>query len=245
MPVITLVALIGLIIALLYIGYAYISDDTRGSEELTSVAIDTATTQPLAQEEPEMLMAPQESDTSSQPAPVDLSQATPQRDAAEANPEAEAVAAANRETSEGRPTGAEKTTSAKPVLTKAVTPKETPKPEPDKATSVATDTRKTPTGGVGTTHTVAPGETFYSIANRYHMSVANLKALNPNVTETQIKAGSTKLNVKVRAIHTVGPGDVLRVVAQKYGVSKEALMKANHKTKDIATRGEKLIIPYP
>jgi LysM repeat protein len=36
---------------------------------------------------------------------------------------------------------------------------------------------------------------------------------------------------------------VLRVVAKKYGISKQALMDANKKTKDMADRGEKLIIP--
>jgi LysM repeat protein len=75
------------------------------------------------------------------------------------------------------------------------------------------------------------------------MKVSTLKALNPGVSEGEVKSGVTKLTVRVKAVHTVGAGDVLRVVAAKYGISKEALMKANHKTKDIATRGEKLIIP--
>jgi len=77
------------------------------------------------------------------------------------------------------------------------------------------------------------------------MKLSTLKELNPGVSETDVKAGITKLNVKAMAVHTVGPGDLLRVVAQKYGVSKESLMRANKKTKDIATRGEKLIIPFP
>lgn len=92
-------------------------------------------------------------------------------------------------------------------------------------------------------HTVQSGETFYGIANRYHISKATLQALNPGVSQEGIKVGITKLNVKVQTIHTVGPGDVLRVVAQKYGISKQALMDANKKTKDLSERGEKLIIP--
>ena len=92
-------------------------------------------------------------------------------------------------------------------------------------------------------HTVQSGETFYGIANRYHISKATLQALNPDVSQEGIKVGVTKLNVKVQTIHTVGPGDVLRVVAQKYGISKQALMDANKKTKDLSERGEKLIIP--
>lgn len=92
-------------------------------------------------------------------------------------------------------------------------------------------------------HTVQSGETFYGIANRYHMSKATLQALNPGISQEGIKVGVTKLNVKVQTIHTVGAGDVLRVVAQKYGISKQALMDANKKTKDMSERGEKLIIP--
>lgn len=92
-------------------------------------------------------------------------------------------------------------------------------------------------------HTVQSGETFYGIANRYHISKAALQTLNPGVSQDGIKVGVTKLNVKVQTIHTVGAGDVLRVVAQKYGITKQTLMDANKKTKDMSERGEKLIIP--
>ena len=51
-----------------------------------------------------------------------------------------------------------------------------------------------------------------------------------------------ELNVKIQAIHTVGPGDIMRKVAEKYGVSKQAIMDANHKKDDITLRGEVLII---
>lgn len=92
-------------------------------------------------------------------------------------------------------------------------------------------------------HTVQSGETFYGIANRYHISKSTLQSLNPGISQDGIKVGVTKLNVKIQTIHTVGAGDVLRVVAQKYGISKQTLMDANKKTKDLAERGEKLIIP--
>ena len=92
-------------------------------------------------------------------------------------------------------------------------------------------------------HTVQTGETFFGIANRYHLSKSALQAMNPGIAPDGIKVGVTKLNVKVQTIHTVGAGDVLRVVAQKYGITKQALMDANKKTKDMSERGEKLIIP--
>jgi LysM repeat protein len=248
LPAITLVALVGLIAALLYIGYGYVTDDTNGSDELTNVALDTASQQPIAQNEPEMLMSPEEVDTSSQPVPVDLSQATPPADAPEAK--AEEVAEDNRETTEGKPGPDEKAVAEKPVAEKPKVEKPVEKPKGKPTTEVAIAKPeiakpKIKPGGVSSTHTVGNGETFYGVANRYNMKLATLKALNPGVSENDVKAGVTKLNVKAMAVHTVGPGDVLRVVAQKYGVSKEALMRANRKDKDIATRGEKLIIPFP
>lgn len=265
LPAITLVVLVGLIVALLYVGYEYISDDTKGSDELTNVALDTTTQQPLAQQEPDMLMAPQEVDTSSQPVPVDLSQATPPADAPEANPQAEEVARDNRETTDGKPApdekapevkkpAEEKRTPEKPAaekpkaetkVEKPVTEKPRTEPKPDKPAEAVAEKPKVKPGGISSTYTVGAGETFYGVANRYNLKVSTLKELNPGVSESDVKAGITRLNVKVMAVHTVGPGDVLRVVAQKYGISKEALMRANKKQKDIATRGEKLIIPFP
>lgn len=91
--------------------------------------------------------------------------------------------------------------------------------------------------------TVEKGETFSSVARKFGLKVDQLKALNPSVNPDGIKSGSTKLNVKIQAIHTVGPGDILRVVAEKYGVSKQAIMDANHKKDDVTLRGEVLIIP--
>ncbi len=242
LPTITLVALVGLIAALLYVGYGYVTDDTNGSDELTNVALDTTSQQPLAQSDPEMLMAPQEADTSSQPAPVDLSQATPPPDATEAK--AEEVAEDNRETTDGKSGADEKPVAAKPTVAEKPKTVEKPKVEKPKVETVVAKVKVKP-GGVSSTYTVGAGETFYGVANRYNMKLNTLKALNPGVSESDVKAGVTKLNVKAMAVHTVGAGDVLRVVAQKYGVSKEAIMRANKKNKDIATRGERLIIPFP
>lgn len=101
---------------------------------------------------------------------------------------------------------------------------------------------KTPEGK-SHAYTVEKGETFSGIASRFGLKFDQLKALNPGVDPAGLKVGVTKLNVKVKAIHTVGPGDVLRVVAEKYHVSKQSIMKVNHKEQDITLRGEQLIIP--
>lgn len=133
----------------------------------------------------------------------------------------------------------EKKTVEKPKEVEKEKVKEEPKIEKKKEEKKAV----IPSGGETISHTVQSGETFFGIANRYHLSKSILQALNPGIEPSGIKVGVTKLNVKIQAIHTVGAGDVLRVVAQKYGVSKQALMDANKKTKDITERGEKLIIP--
>ncbi|WP_229379969.1 LysM peptidoglycan-binding domain-containing protein [Fibrella forsythiae] len=217
---ITLLVLVGLIAALLYIGYESLADDTGNARELTSVPLDT-TDQAMAgqNDNPEDLLP----DTSSLPAPVDLSQAPAPADedvADEPTPKAG---------NEGKDAGTE--------TDRPVNEEEKSEAKPEKK---PTDTKAK---GGNSTYTVGNGETFYGVANRLNMKVSTLKALNPDVDENSVKSGVTKLRVKVKAIHTVGAGDVLRVVAEKYGVSKEAIMKANHKTKDLAVRGEKLIIP--
>ncbi len=132
----------------------------------------------------------------------------------------------------------EKKSVEKPKEVEKEKAKEEPKKEEKKEEKATI-----PTGGETISHTVQSGETFYGIANRYHLSKSVLQALNPGLDPSGIKVGVTKLNVKIQAIHTVGAGDVLRVVAKKYGISKQALMDANKKTKDMAERGEKLIIP--
>ncbi|MBP6411513.1 MAG: LysM peptidoglycan-binding domain-containing protein, partial [Pseudarcicella sp.] len=105
------------------------------------------------------------------------------------------------------------------------------------------NTEEASSTGLTINHKVQKGETFLGIANRYNLSQSKLQKMNTDVMPDNLKIGVTTLKVKIQAMHTVGAGDVLRVVAQKYGVTKQAIMDANNKTKDFAARGEKLIIP--
>ncbi|MCY7357500.1 MAG: LysM peptidoglycan-binding domain-containing protein, partial [Rudanella sp.] len=205
---------------------------------------DTTTRSLASQGDPEFITPLDTlSDTTSTPAPVDLSQAKPPVEEPANDAVVEDVASDNREKIEGKST-AEELKKPEPVAPKPVEkPAEKPKPTP--AETAPVEKVAVNPGGVSSSHTVDAGETFYGIANRYNMKLSTLKELNPAVTEDQVKSGVTRLKVKAMAVHTVGAGDVLRVVAQKYGVSKEAIMRANGKSKDLATRGEKLIIPFP
>ncbi|GAB3329043.1 hypothetical protein GCM10027299_31920 [Larkinella ripae] len=238
LPTVTLVVLVLTILALLYVGYEYVADDTKGSEELTSVALDTTVQKPAELPiEPE-LVAPIEIDTSSRNAPVDLSQSTPPPAEEEKKEEQKKPALDSEERPAKGVATAEKPKEEKPAR------EEKPVAEKPKEEKKETPKASVPAGGVAMTHTVKPGETIYSVATKYNLSVNTLKALNPDLQDNGVKANVTKLKVKARAYHTVGPGDILRVVADKYGVTVEALMKANGKTKNYAARGEKLVIPY-
>lgn len=195
LPVITLFVLVLLVLAMLYVGYEYISDDATNSEELMSAAADT----------------PEEKSVS-----TDFSE-----EAASEEP----IVKVNE-----KPKASE--TKEKKEETKKEEPKKTEDPK-----VVASRI-----GGREITRTVKNGETFTSLAGKYNLTTETLKALNPSISE--LKAGD-KLKIRVKAVHTVGPGDILKVVSGKYSVSKEAIMKANGKTKDLASRGEELVIPFP
>ena len=97
LPAITLTVLAGLIVALLYVGYEYVADNTGGAEELTNVALDTTTRSLASQGDPE-LITPLDtiSDTTSTPTPVDLSQANPPVEEPANDAEVEDVAVDNR-----------------------------------------------------------------------------------------------------------------------------------------------------
>ncbi|ABG60090.1 LysM peptidoglycan-binding domain-containing protein [Cytophaga hutchinsonii] len=117
---------------------------------------------------------------------------------------------------------------------------------PTKATTTASAT--------GKTHTVAAGETLYSIATKYSISVDALKKANPGLTNSISvgqelnlpgKAGSTTTTtttpakpettgttqttsvVKETVEHKVAGGETFYSIAKKYNVSVEDIKKAN------------------
>lgn len=214
LPMAVLLVLVGIICALLYIGWKYMSDDTSASDDLTTAPADSVANAIRTQPEPE------EEKTVEQTA-VSTTADLPPIEVPKVGNRKEDVASAEKKPTETKPV-------EKPKEEK---PKETPK--------VAI-----PTGGEIYTHTVGEGETFFGIANRYNIKKETLKAMNPGIDESGIKVGVTKLKIRIKAIHTVGPGDIIRVVSTKYGVSQTLIMQANKKSKNVAQRGEKLIIPY-
>lgn len=208
LPMAVLLVLVGIICALLYIGWKYMSDDTSGGDDLTAVPADTVAKAISNQ--------PEEEETTPNETPNTATTT------ADGLPEVSVPKVGDK--NEASATKEEKLKEEKPK-------EEKPKVE-------------IPAGGEIYTHTVGEGETFFGIANRYNIKKETLKAMNPNVDESGIKIGVTKLKIRIKAIHTVGPGDIIRVVSNKYSVSQTLIMQANKKTKNVAQRGEKLIIPF-
>ncbi len=206
LPMAVLLVLVGIICALLYIGWKYMSDDTSGNDDLTAVPADTVAKAISNLPEEEVATTETQSTT---PATNGL----PEVSVPKVGDKNEATAVKEEKQKEDKPK------------------EEKPKVE-------------IPTGGESYTHTVGEGETFFGIANRYNIKKETLKAMNPGVDESGIKVGVTKIKIRIKAIHTVGPGDIIRVVSNKYGVSQALIMQANKKTKNVAQRGEKLIIPF-
>ena len=213
-PNITLLVLLGLIAALLYVGWQYLKEDSISDNELTNAGTDSIAVIDNNRESP--VVAEAASD--------------------EENEDQEKV----KESEEKKPKSKEehKKEEKKPESKdKATTKTKVEKSDGSKALDVSLSKGET------ITHVVQAGETFFGISNRYNLKWQSLQKLNPSVNPEGIKVGVTKLKVRVLKVHTVGSGDVLRVIAQKYGVSKALIMQANKKTKDITEKGEKLIIP--
>ena len=98
-------------------------------------------------------------------------------------------------------------------------------------------------------YTVKAGDTLYSIANKYGLTVSELKLLN-NLSSDTLSIGQV-LNVSNSSTtpsnpsntYTVKSGDSLYSIARKYGITVDALKSANGKTSNLLSIGEVLVIP--
>ena len=104
-------------------------------------------------------------------------------------------------------------------------------------------------GNAGTldTYTVNAGDTLYTIAKKYGLTVSELKQLN-NLTSDILSIGQV-LNISnsntslPSNTYIVKSGDSLYSIAKKYGITVDALKSANGKTSNLLSIGEILVIP--
>ena len=103
--------------------------------------------------------------------------------------------------------------------------------------------------GIPDTHTVQSGETWYSIAKQYQLSMLQLTQYNGRNIGDPLQEGQTlrltpseqpKPNEPSVAYHEVQPGETMYQVAQQYNVSIQDLMEWNRKKSFNLTVGEKL-----
>lgn len=100
----------------------------------------------------------------------------------------------------------------------------------------------------GFTHTIAKGETVYSIAKVYGVSVEEIYALNPEARQG-IKAGASlrlpqKKGGASGKFHTIAAGETLYKLTQLYKVSAESICAANPGlTAENFRTGQVVVIP--
>jgi cell wall-associated NlpC family hydrolase len=92
-------------------------------------------------------------------------------------------------------------------------------------------------------HTVRKGDTVSSIAKKYSLSVADLKALNNFSKTPKLKRGQQLLVKKAGPkTYTVKKGDTIGKIAKKTGVSAEELQALNELESDDVTPGQNLYL---
>lgn len=88
------------------------------------------------------------------------------------------------------------------------------------------------------------GESLWLLANRFNLSLSELKTYN-NWGDNKLYV-TQKLKIPVTAIHTVSANESLDAIAEKYNVDKQLIMKANQFNVDSRLRsGQLLVIPKP
>lgn len=118
-------------------------------------------------------------------------------------------------------------------------------------------------------HTIAKGETLYSLTNKYQVSAEELSAANPGLTADNFKAGQviiipasknrpkepaktnqTAVNPqkKYREMYTAKRKETIFGIARNFGLTTEELIAANPKMQAAdykLKKGEVICIPYP
>ena len=129
--------------------------------------------------------------------------------------------------------------------TRPVTPVASPLAEPAAPAATA---------ATAATHTVGKGDSLWSIAKKYGVTVSELAAANKLATSATLRLGQT-LTVPAKAAaapaagadaantYTVKSGDTLGSIARKQGTNTASLRAANNLSGDSLRVGQKLVIP--
>lgn len=103
---------------------------------------------------------------------------------------------------------------------------------------------KPPVSSTGVSYVVVKGDNLYSIANKYGVSVDDIKKVN-NLTSNTLQIGQV-LNIpgtEQYTTYTVKSGDSLWKIANTYGVTVNDLKNINNLEGTLLSIGQKLLIP--
>jgi LysM repeat protein len=146
-------------------------------------------------------------------------------------------------------------TAPPPPLPGTVT--ETPAPQPA-STAVSAQTSPPPLADSSREHSVAKGESFYTIAKKYGTTMRAIAQANPGVDPARLKIGQklvvpppsaapAQLMADAGApdsgVHTVKSGDNLTTIARRHGVTVRDLQAANNLRTTQIRVGQKLRLP--
>ena len=111
-------------------------------------------------------------------------------------------------------------------------------------------TYTSPEGVIDTIYTVQSGDSLYTIASQFGVTVEDLQKEN-NLESSQLSIGQQLVIPRVNittlsnsgTTYTVKSGDSLYKIAQQYGVTVNDLIRINNLTNTTLQIGQKLIIP--
>lgn len=103
--------------------------------------------------------------------------------------------------------------------------------------------------GNGNTYTVKPGDSLWSIAKRFNISVEELRAAN-NLTSNLLSIGQV-LRIPTSEppisgeyiVHTVVAGDTLYGIANQYDITTDELIEYNNLGTTLLSIGQQILIP--
>lgn len=93
------------------------------------------------------------------------------------------------------------------------------------------------------TYTVVKGDTLYGIAQKFGITVDELKTLN-NLSSNTLSIGETlKVPNKDNVTYTVKSGDTLYSIAREFGTTVSAITALNNLATTVLSIGQKLLLP--
>lgn len=95
-------------------------------------------------------------------------------------------------------------------------------------------------------HTVSPGETLYSIAGQYGVTVYSLMVYNGLTGGQPLVPGQTLVVLYAARVHTVAPGDTLASIAARHSLTVQALLRNNPQLRGNSgiSPGQELVLAF-